>query len=606
MSDTALLFMVILFAAALLAVPVTARLGLGSVIGYLIAGVLVGPQVFGLVNNPEKVLHLAEFGVVLLLFLIGLELNPRRLWKLRRSIFGMGSAQVLLTVMLVSGALRFLLQWTWQEALVAGMGVAMSSTAIAMQIIGERGLRNHTAGQNGFSILLFQDIAVVPMLLVASLLKPSDGGGLAPELSLISAGTALLAIVGIILGGRYLTRPVFRWIAGARVRELSIAFSLLIVVGISYIMVKVGLSMALGAFLAGVLLAESEYRHELEANIEPFKGLLLGLFFLAVGMSIKLTLLIEQPLLIAGLVIGLVLIKTWVLAGIALAFGVKERDKILLGLLLSQAGEFAFVLYTQAIGDGVLPPAKADLLNGVVSLSMLTTPLLLLLYDRWAAQACLGELKNTRADDVIPDEKHPVIIAGFGRMGQIVARLLHLNNISTTVIDHSPEHIDNVRRFGYKAYYGDASQLHLLEAAGLASAKLLVIAMDDRETVSRLAAAVRHEYPHIPVLVRAYDRTHVHELMDLGVEHFERETFGSALLIGNKALELMGVHSYQAWRSAMYFRLYDNATLQRLYPFRKDEKQFISKTREAREELEKLFVNDAEALKIKDESDGWD
>jgi len=603
MSDATLLFMVILFGAALLAVPVTARLGLGSVIGYLLAGVLVGPAVLGWVNNPEKVLHLAEFGVVLLLFIIGLELNPKRLWTLRRSIFGLGSAQLVLTAMLVAAALR-LLQWNWNEALVAGMGIAMSSTAIAMQVIDERGLRHHVAGQKGFSILLFQDIAVVPLLLVASLLKPADGTHPLQSFSYSHALWALLSVAGIIVGGRYLTRPVFRWIAGARIRELSIAFSLLIVVGISFVMVKVGLSMALGAFLAGVILADSEYRHELEANIEPFKGLLLGLFFLAVGMSINLRLLADQPWLIAGMVAGLVLIKTLVIVGVSWFSGVKKRDKILLGLLLSQGGEFAFVLFSQAVQDGALPTERADLLNGVISLSMLTTPLLLLLYDRWAAFACIED-QIKPADDAMPDEKHPVLIAGFGRMGQIVARLLHTNHISTTVIDHSPEHIDNVRRFGYKAYYGDASQLNLLEAAGLAQARLLVITMDDRETVTRLAERVKHEYPNIPILVRAYDRTHAFELMDKGIEHFERETFGAALLIGCKALEIMGVHPYQAWRTSTQFRLYDNDTLQRLYPFRKDEKQFISKTLEAREQLEKLFVQDEKTLRSEDDADGW-
>lgn len=392
---------------------------------------------------------------------------------------------------------------------------------------------------------------------------------------------------------------------GARIRELSIAFSLLIVVGISYVMMKVGLSMALGAFLAGVILAESEYRHELEVNIEPFKGLLLGLFFLAVGMTVNLKFIAEQPILIAGLVIGLVILKTLVILAVSWFSGVKKRDKLLLGLLLSQGGEFAFVLYSQALQEGVLSAERADILNGVISLSMLTTPLLLFVYDRWAARACIeGEIK--READPMPEEKHPVIIAGFGRMGQIVARLLHTNHISTTVIDHSPEHIDNVRRFGYKAYYGDATQLQLLEAAGLSQARMLVIAMNDRETINRVTEIVRHEYPHIPILVRAYDRTHVYELMDKGVTHFERETFGSALLIGCKALEIMGVHPYQAWRTAQQFRIYDTETLHRLYPYRRDEKQFISKTREAREQLEKLFVQDEVEIKESDRSDGWD
>ncbi len=601
MSDSTLLFMVILFGVALLAVPVTARLGLGSVIGYLLGGILVGPELLGLVTKPEEILHLAEFGVVLLLFLIGLELNPKRLWKLRRSIFGMGLSQVLLTALLAMFGLK-VLGWNLAESMIAGMGIAMSSTAIAMQIIGERGLQNNSVGQNGFSILLFQDIAVVPILLVASLFKPETGTG--SSLNLVNIIAALASIIGIMASGRYLTRPIFRWIAGARIRELSIAFSLLIVVGISYVMVKVGLSMALGAFIAGVILAESEYRHELESNLEPFKGLLLGLFFLAVGMSIKLQMIAEKPLQIVGFVIALVLIKTLVIILVSWFFGVRQRDKVLLGLLLSQGGEFAFVLFSQAIQDGVLRPEKADLLNGVVSLSMLTTPLLLLLYDRWASSRSIVDQKP--AHDTIPDEKHPVIIAGFGRMGQIVARLLHLNKISTTVIDHSPEHIDNVRRFGSKAYYGDAMHLPLLETAGLAHAKLLVITMDDRDNVTKLAALVRAHYPEIPILVRAYDRTHAYELMEKGIQHWERETFGSALSMGCKALEIMGVHAYQAQRSALHFKDYDMNTFHNLAVYRGDEKQFISKTREAREQLEKVFAQDAKALKIADESEGWD
>jgi glutathione-regulated potassium-efflux system ancillary protein KefC len=599
MSESLLLFLTILLAAAVTIVPASARLGLGSVIGYLCAGVLLGPEGLGWIDNPSEILHLAEFGVVLLLFLIGLELNPKRLWDLRRSIFGLGLLQLVLSSMLIGGGL-VLLGWSFQHALVAGLGVSMSSTAIAMQMMGERGLKTHPLGKNGFSVLLFQDLAVIPILLLVSFLAvaPSEATTLPLWERIVRA---LAAIVGIVVAGRYLARPIFRWIAGSRIRELSIAVSLLIVIGISYLMYTVGLSMALGAFLAGVILAESEYRHELEANLEPFKGLLLGLFFLAVGMTIQLQLLTEQPLLIGGLLIGLLTLKIGVLWGLGRQFGLESRSSLLFALLLSQGGEFAFVLLSQAVTQGVLPDAEAALLNGVVTLSMLTTPLLVLGFDRFFAGSAPSE---KRPGDVIEDEGHPVIIAGFGRMGQIIARLLHINKISSTVIDHNPEHIDRLRRFGYKAYYGDASQLPLLEAAGIAQARLLIITIDHPDTVNQLIQDVKRHYPTLPIAARARDRVHAYQLMDLGIQTFERETFGSALSLGQQALRMLGVPAYYAHRTALRFHRYDLEMVEKLYRVHRDERQIISQSREAREELEKLFVQDELALTQHDD-DPW-
>jgi glutathione-regulated potassium-efflux system ancillary protein KefC len=599
MSESLLLFLTILLAAAVTIVPASARLGLGSVIGYLFAGVLLGPEGLGWIDNPSEILHLAEFGVVLLLFLIGLELNPKRLWDLRRSIFGLGLLQLVLSSMLIGGGL-VLLGWSFQHALVAGLGVSMSSTAIAMQMMGERGLKTHPLGKNGFSVLLFQDLAVIPILLLVSFLAvaPSEATTLPLWERIVRA---LAAIVGIVVAGRYLARPIFRWIAGSRIRELSIAVSLLIVIGISYLMYTVGLSMALGAFLAGVILAESEYRHELEANLEPFKGLLLGLFFLAVGMTIQLQLLTEQPLLIGGLLIGLLTLKIGVLWGLGRQFGLESRSSLLFALLLSQGGEFAFVLLSQAVTQGVLPDAEAALLNGVVTLSMLTTPLLVLGFDRFFAGSAPSE---KRPGDVIEDEGHPVIIAGFGRMGQIIARLLHINKISSTVIDHNPEHIDRLRRFGYKAYYGDASQLPLLEAAGIAQARLLIITIDHPDTVNQLIQDVKRHYPTLPIAARARDRVHAYQLMDLGIQTFERETFGSALSLGQQALRMLGVPAYYAHRTALRFHRYDLEMVEKLYRVHRDERQIISQSREAREELEKLFVQDELALTQHDD-DPW-
>lgn len=599
MSDSVLLFLVVVLGASVTLVPISARLGLGSVIGYLTAGLIIGPQGLGLIKNPEEVLHLAEFGVVLLLFLIGLELNPKRLWSLRQSIFGLGLLQVLLTSALISGSL-ILIGWDWRMAMVAGMGLSMSSTAIAMQLIEEQGLRSHPAGQKGFAVLLFQDLAVIPILISVSFLgtKVSEGTETSMATQIVSS---LLAIGGIVVVGRYLTRPVFRWITGARVRELSVAFSLLIVFGISFLMYSVGLSMALGAFLAGVILAESEYRHELEANIEPFKGLLLGLFFLAVGMGVQINLIVDRPLELFGYLFGFLLLKISILYGLGIIFRMDKRHILLFAFLLSQGGEFAFVLFGQALQASAIDQDAAALLNGVVTLSMLTTPLFLIAYQKLLA---FRQEAEGRAADTIEEEGHSVIIAGFGRMGQIVARLLNLGGFKSTVIDHNPEHIDRVRRFGYKAYYGDASQMGILEAAGIKHIKLLVITIDHQETVNRLVEEVQRLYPHVLIAARARDRVHAYQLMDKGVRHFERETFGSALNLGQTALRLMGIPSFQALRTAQRFRNYDLDLIEKLYPLHKDESQVISQTREARDQLERLFVQDAVTLE-EDEHKGW-
>lgn len=601
MTNIGLSFLVVLLGVTVLIVPVTARLGLGSVIGYLFGGLLVGPSVFGLISNPEEILHMAEFGVVMLLFLIGLELNTKRLWKLRRSIFGMGLLQVVLSAAALGSALWFG-GWGWKAALIAGLAGAMSSTAIAMQVIAEKGLRNHPAGENGFSILLFQDLAVIPILLLVGWLSPdlvSTGSALSGVWRVIAP---ILAVVMVVIFALYLSRPIFRWIAGTRSRELSLSFSLLIVIGIAYLMQAVGLSMALGAFIAGVILAESEYRHELEANIEPFKGLLLGLFFLAVGMGIRLDFVKENLGQVILIVSGLLLLKFGILALLARIFQMHWRSGLVMGILLSQGGEFAFVLFGQALAGQILSEREAALLNAAITLSMLSTPLLMLLYDRFGAAT---PKDGQKPHDTIEDYGNPVIIAGFGRVGQVVSRLLSLNGITCTLIDHDAEQVEAIRKFGYKTFYGDASNMAILEAAGISHCRLLVIAIDDRDMIGRLAEEVKRHYPNLPILTRAFDRPHLYELMDIGLRHIHRETFGSALEMGRDALEIMGLHPYDAHRVALRFKHYDLESIKRLHPFHKDEKQIISRSREARETLEKLFAQDADRIK-RERSIGWD
>ena len=592
------IFLIVVFAASLIAVPISTRMGLGSVIGLLVAGLVIGPEGLKLASNLEDISHLAEFGVVLLLFLIGLELDPRSLWKMRSSIFGLGSLQLVMTTLFFY-ILLLALKIPSSSAIIAGLGLSMSSTAIVMQLLSERGLRNSLVGQNCFGVLLFQDLSVIPILILVSFLGTAEG----PQHVAVSPLSAFLVIIGIIVFGRYLSRPVFRWIAGTGNREVTLALALLIVVGIGYLMTSVGLSMALGAFLGGVVLAESEYRHELVANIEPFKGLLLGLFFLSVGMGIKVSAILESPLMVGSLVLAIILIKSVVLLTIGHRFNLKSRDRVLFALLLSQGGEFAFVMFANAQTGLVFSPEFAAILNGSVALSMVTTPILLAVFDRWSEKCAIEE--NAPKSDVIDKEGHQVIVAGFGRVGQIVVRLLHLNRFSTTVIDHSPDHIERVRRFGNKAYYGDASQIGILEAAGIQDAKLFIITVDDRDKVLEMVDTAKRYFPHVPILARAFDRTHAYELIKRGVSYFERETFGSALNMGELALQILGVHPFKAHRTALHFKRHDLDLIQRLYQVHTDEKEIISTSRAAKEHLEKLFVEDALASS-EYSSRGWD
>lgn len=574
----------IYLAAAVIAVPIAKRLGLGAVLGFLVAGIIIGPWGLKLIAEVETVLHFAEFGVVLLLFLVGLELNPNKLLAMRGPIFGAGSLQVAGTIVAVA-AIGVLVGAPLTTALVAGMGFAMSSTAIALASLGERGLLNTDGGRLSFAVLLFQDLAVIPLMLVLALLQP--GGGSSMD------GLAVIKAIGIIalviVGGRYLLRPVLRYVAGTGMREIFIAFALLLVIGIALAMQAVGLSMALGTFLAGVLLADSEYRHELELDIEPFKGLLLGLFFIAVGMSVDLGLFLRSPLLVVGLALAIVLVKIGLLLGVARSFRVRGADAVVVALYLSQVGEFAFVLFGAAGAQKVLPRETIDVLNAATAASMLTTPLLVFAFERWAAPR-MGRADAKPADAI--DEHNPVIIAGFGRFGQVVTRLLHGLGIGTTVVDHDPNQIELVRRFGYRAYYGDATRIDLLESAGAARARLMIVAVDDPDAARRIVSLAREHFPSLAIVARARSRSDAFEFHGQGVAYV-RETFRSSLEAGELALRQLGFGAYAARRAAEHFRRHDQALLARAAAHRGDVKKLIAVMQQGREDLNVVMASEA-------------
>ena len=573
--------------AAVLAVPLAKALGLGSIIGYLAAGIAIGPWGLGLVSNVQDILHFAEFGVVLMLFLVGLELQPSRLWAMRRPIFGTGSAQVLgcAAVLFAAGWLAGL---PWRISLVAALGLALSSTAIALQVLAERNLMRTSSGRAGFSILLFQDVAAIPILALLPLLGAAAGAG-----DDHSAGEVLLEalkIVGVIgaivLGGRLLLRPLLRWIAKSRTPEIFTAASLLLVVGIAYLMVMVGLSMALGAFLAGVLLADSEYRSELEADIEPFKGLLLGLFFIAVGMSIDFGVLMRSPWLMAGILLGFLALKAVVIYTLAKVAGVPYQERPVFTLLLAQGGEFAFVVFQAAAGAQVFSAETASLLIGAVALSMLISPLLLVLVDR-ALLRRYAQLKPAAPpeQEISEPQEAPVIIAGFGRYGQIVARVMLAQGIPTTVLDHSVEILEIARAFGYRVFYGDATRLDLLRIAGAEHARVLVVAVDDPEQSLKIVTLARKHFPQLQLVARARDLTHWNALRDLGVTLVQRELFESSLESARTVLELMGQSPTRAQEMTRRFREHNITLADRMYPHHKDRAKMVAVAREGRAQL---------------------
>ena len=580
---------VVFLAAAVVAVPIAKKLGLGSVIGYLFAGIAIGPQGFAFISEVESILHFAEFGVVLLLFLIGLELDPKKLWSMRKNIFGLGGMQVL-GVAIVFFFLGKLLFFSWQLSLIVGFGFALSSTALCLQILQERNMLKTHTGNGIFSILLFQDLAVIPML---SLLPFLGAAANTEGNAILGLGKSLLVVALVIGAGRFLLRPALQWIASLHLRELFTAFALLLVMGMALLMQKLELSMALGSFLAGVLLADSEYRHALETDIEPFKGLLLGLFFLSVGMSMPLKSLMDDPKEELALLGAMLSVKFALHFLLAKFFAIPKKQRFFFSLLLAQVGEFAFVLFASAQSLGVLREDEAGTLLSATALSMALTPLLLFLYDRFVEPSLQGKI--SQKDDIIEEQENTVIVAGFGRVGQIVARLLYSHGFSSVVLDHEPDQISMLRKFGFKVYYGDATRMDLLESAGAHKAKILVLAIDDVEESLRVVDAVKEKFPQLLIIARARNVQHYYELMDRGVKVIEREAFEGSLRLGVEALKALGIPAAEAVDSAQKFRFADERSLKNLHPLRKED-EFASKAKTAREQIEQMLEGDRKRL----------
>jgi glutathione-regulated potassium-efflux system ancillary protein KefC len=582
----------IYLSAAVIAVPVSRALGLGSIIGYLAAGIAIGPWGLGFVTNVQDILHFAEFGVVLMLFLVGLELEPKRLWSLRRPIFGWGSTQVLgcaaalFAVAIAAGV-------NGSVALVAALGLALSSTAIALQVMGERNLLPTGSGQAGFSILLFQDVAAIPILALLPLLghayEPNQPLALAENAQ--EAIKIVAVIAGIVLGGRLALRPLFRWIAASKTPEIFTAASLLLVVGIAALMQMVGLSMALGAFLAGVLLAESEYRRELETNIEPFKGLLLGLFFIAVGMGVDFGVLRQAPLQMAAIVVGFLAVKAAVIYAMTRQLQLPYQERPVLTLLLAQGGEFAFVVFQAAAGAQVLPAQTASLLIGAVAVSMLLSPLLLVAIDRLVLPR-YAHCGVPVLEEISEPQDAPILIAGFGRYGQIISRLLLAQGLPCTVLDHDAEMIEAARRFGYRVFYGDATRLDLLRTAGAGHAKILVVAVDDVEQSLEIVDLAREHFPALQIVARARDVTHWNQLRDRGVMLVQRELFESSLLSARSVLELMGQPVEAAEQAITRFRQHNLELFEQLHPHYKDSAKLISVVKQGRKQFEEQMARE--------------
>ena len=590
----------IYLAAAVIAVPLARLLGLGSIIGYLAAGIVIGPWGLSIVSDPQDMLHFAEFGVVLMLFLVGLELEPRRLWSLRKPIFGWGSVQLFGSATLIFG-LAVAAGVPWKLALVAALGLAMSSTAIGLGVLAERNLMATTSGQSVLSVALLQDVAAIPILALLPLL----GGAVAVEgdNAWLDAAKALGVIAAIVLGGRLLLRPALRWIAGSKTPEIFTAASLLLVVATAALMQAVGLSMALGAFLAGVLLAESEYRRELETDIEPFKGLLLGLFFIAVGMSIDFAVVRDSPLLIAAVVLAFLAIKALVLWAMARTMPIPTLERPVFGILLAQGGEFGFVVFQTAAQHSVIDAPTSSLLVAAVAISMLVTPLLLVAVDRWLIPHLTG-MKRSDVAEISEPQSAPVIVAGLGRYGQIVSRMLYANGITPTVLDHDAEQIETLRKFGWRVFYGDATRLDLLRTAGAASARVLVLAIDDVEQSLKVAALVREHFPALPIVARARNVQHYYKLRELGVKLVERETLDSSLMSARSVLELLGWEPHQARTLAMRFRRHTVRQLEENLPHVKDEAKLIAMAKLGRQQLEELFAQERQSAQ-RARREGW-
>jgi monovalent cation:proton antiporter-2 (CPA2) family protein len=604
-ADSLLIQALVYLAAGVISVPIAKRLGLGSVLGYLIAGALVGPFLLDLVGEQGDVMRFGEFGVVILLFLIGLEVRPALLWEMRTSIFGLGMAQMLASALLM-GAVALLLGADWRVATAAGLILALSSTAIVLQNLEEKGLRQGPIGQAAFGVLLFQDLAVIPLFAFLPLLAVGPQAG---AMEAAGHGASVLAgqpewmrilatfgaVVGVVVGGRYLVRPMFRFIAAARLREIFTASALLLVVGVAALMELVGLSPALGAFLAGVVLAESEFRRELETDIEPFRGLLLGLFFITVGAGLNFGLIVAQPVLVISLTLGLMAAKFVAMWAVGLAFRRDRRDSATIAVSLAQGGEFAFVLIAFVLTANVLTAEQAALATAVVALSMALTPIAFVLYEKLVLNrtGLLAEPEQIPFDDGAPD----AIVAGFGRFGQIATRLLTAADFKVTMLESSIEQIDTIRRFGWQVHYGDATRLDLLRAAGADKAKILLVAIDDKDKAIELVKAATEYFPNLTVIARAFDRRHAYELVRVGGDEVVRETFESALVFGKKALLRLGMSDRRAAKAVSLFREHDLALFNKLAPVYGEEERYAMAVRDSRATMENLLSAEMRRLK---------
>jgi monovalent cation:proton antiporter-2 (CPA2) family protein len=587
--------------AAVIAVPIAKRLGLGSVLGYLVAGAAIGPFALKFTGGGDEVMQFAEFGVVMMLFLIGLELQPSKLWKMRDKLLGLGLAQVLATALAVGG-IALACGLTWRMSLAVGLVLAMSSTAIVLQSLREKKLMKTPAGEACFSVLLFQDIAIIPILVVLPLLAVAAPAVITANVHASAIGAlmpwqrgliVIAAIGGIVVAGRFLVRPLFRYIAATRLREIFTAFALLLVIGIAQLMQLVGLSAALGTFLAGVILADSEYRHQLEADIEPFKGLLLGLFFISVGAGIDFGFAAAHAGMIAALVTGLLLVKFLVLFVLGRFFRLNSSQNFLFAFALAQGGEFAFVLLTFCEQQNVLSEAVTTPLVAAVALSMAATPLMLLFNERIVQPRFALAKKNARPVDDFGEYHSEVVIAGFGRFGHVVGRILRASTVHTTVLEHDADWVDTLRKFGMDTYYGDATREDMLRKAGVEGARLIVVAIDDMEQSLQLVDTVQRLFPQLEIFARASDRIHAHELMKRGVEHIYRETLGSSLEMSVEVMQALGFQKEHAERTARLFREHDEKSLRETLDLRDDHAAYLSTARQHIENLEKVLSGDA-------------
>lgn len=582
----------IFLGAAVILIPLAKRFGIATVLGYLFTGLLLGPSFLKVAGNPDDLLHFSEFGVVLLLFIIGLELQPSRLWALRQQIFVLGGLQVIVT-----GVVLMLLSWYFLDirlsnSFVIGFGLALSSTAFVLQLLGEKKQLATTHGQQAFTILLFQDIAVIPLLAALPFLS----GAQEQNYDWIYFAKVISIFAGMIFVSRFVVRPFFKFVASSNATELLTATALFIILGVSLLMNYIGLSMALGAFLTGVLLADSEYRHELQASIEPFKGLLLGLFFMSVGMLTNVKLIVAKPLLIIGLAVLLMLIKFVVLTIIARLMGNKNESSIRLGVTLAQGGEFAFVLFSVATAQHLLTREQQNILNLVVTVSMAMTPLAFLLLEK-IGNPLFAKAKPSKEYDKIPNHEHAVVIAGFGRVGQIIGRVLRMHNIEFTAIEKSANQVDFVRKFGNQVYYGNPKNPEILRAAGLENAKVFIIAIGDIELSETVAAYAVRNYPHLTILARAKNREHYYRLRDVGVKYIWRETYLSSLDMSRETLEVLGMEPKTARKTVQMFRDYDDALIERQRAIYEDEAEMIASAQSAIQELESLFDSDMTTAK---------